>query len=186
MEPQYSLDSDTLSVEREGKKTTLAEGVDGFWPIALNQPVDGSGAVNHAVAFAKADGAGGYENEGESLYLWAAGYRESRKVLAEYFRVEHVESLGTRRGRTVLLIVMKDGGLGATHVALADPDRGEIFRADGAEVIERQPGLVRIGWFRDEDWDRMNEGASVRPVRSERLDLDAVWKRPVMHNPLQP
>ncbi|HXX66483.1 MAG TPA: hypothetical protein VEK07_04850 [Polyangiaceae bacterium] len=185
-EPQFAVESGTLSVTQDGRKVPIAHEVDGFWPIPIDEHPDGDHRVTRAVTFARADGAGGYENEGQSLYLWAPGDKESRKLMAEYFQIERVESLAARSGRTVLLIVMKDGGLGATHVAFADPERGELFRADGADVMQRAEGSVRIGWFRDEDWERLEQDAAVRPLRTERLDLDAVLRRPVMHNPRQP
>jgi len=185
-QPQFAVESGTLSVAQDGHKATIARGVDGFWPVPIEERQDADHRTAYAVTYAKADGAGGYENEGQSLYLWAPGYREGRKLVAEYFQIQRVESLAARSGRTVLLIVMKDGGLGATHVAFADPERGELFRADGADIVQRDEGSVRIGWFRDEDWERFEQDAAVHPVRTERLDLDAMLRRPAMHNPRQP
>lgn len=153
--------------------------------MALEASADANPQSAHAVAYARADGAGGYENEGQALYLWAPGYSAGRKLLAEYFQMDRVESLAARTGRRILQIVMKDGGLGATHVAFADPDRGELFRADGADVVEHADGSVLIGWFRNEDW-LDEDAAGRRPERTERLDLDLLLKRPVMHNPRQP
>jgi hypothetical protein len=180
--PEFSIESGRLCWEESGRKVTIADGVDGFWPIAIDEAGDGGHRALQAVAYAKADGAGGYENEGQSLYLWAPGYREGRKLVAEYFRIQQVDSLQARSGHTVLVIVMKDGGLGATHVGFADPERGELFRADGADVVQHEDGAVRIGWFRDADWNLLGQDASVRPQRSERFDLDALLKRRVMHN----
>jgi hypothetical protein len=186
-DPRFSLNAGTLSVERHGSATTIADGVEGFWPVALDVRSDGGAHAANAVAYARADGAGGYENEGQSLYIWAPGYKDGRKVLAEYFQIQSVEALAARSGRTVLEVVMRDGGLGATHVAFADPDHGELYRADGAEVIRRDAGSVWVGSFRDEDWEVLAQDAgTVHPVRTERFDLDALLRRPVMHNPRQP
>ncbi len=188
-EPRFSAESAILSMDLGGHKTKIADGVDEFWPVTIERRVDGSAQPERAVAYSRADGAGGYENEGESLYLFSpddAQARQGRKVLAEYFQIRRVESLGARSGATVLLVVMADGGLGATHVAFVDPARGEVFRADGADVVEHDDGAVRVGWFRDEDWDALAQDASVRPTRTELFDLDALLKRPVMHNPRRP
>jgi hypothetical protein len=186
--PEFSVDSGTLSWERSGRTKTIADHVVDFWPIAIDVAGDAHHHALEAVAYTKGDGdgAGGFENEGESLYLWAPGDREARKLLAEYFTIQRVESLRARSGRSVLVIVMTDGGLGATHVGFADPHRGELFRADGADVVQHEDGAVRIGWFRDEDWTVLGPDASVRPQRTERLDLDALLERRVMHNARQP
>jgi len=179
--PRFSVQAGTLSADQGGRWTTIADGVEWFWPVAIKEQ-DGGDVT--AVTYSKADGAGGYEGEGQALYLWIPGYAEGRKLVSEYFQIQRVEPLVSRSGRTVLKIVMKDGGLGATHVAFAAPDRGELHRADGADVVDYSDGAVQIGWFRDEDW--LDQDAAIRPMRTERIDIDALLTRPTMQNPRRP
>ncbi len=186
----FSISDGVLSFVHDGVKATIASGVDGFWPIAQavssRAGADGGERAAASIAYARADGAGGYENEGESLYLWALGYREGHKLLAEYFQIRGVDALLARSGKAVLLVTMMDGGLGATHLAFADPERGEVFRVDGAEVVGRGDGWVRIGWFRDEDWEALAQDSGVRPKRTELFELDRLLKRSATRTPQPP
>src|SRR5450432_797074 len=83
------------------------------------------------VLYSGRDGAGGYENEGESLHLYDASTGKQRKILSAYFVITRVEELMTSSGKTALLVMMTDGGLGASHLAVVNPKRGEVFSADG-------------------------------------------------------
>ncbi len=83
------------------------------------------------VAVSGLDGAGGYENEGQSLTVIdvADGFR--RRVVADYFAIVRVELLDVA-GHRGLLVHMRDGGRGSLHVTVVDPKRGQVFRARNA------------------------------------------------------
>src|SRR2546423_11317706 len=66
------------------------------------------------IAYSATDGAGGFEGEGQSLWLYDAARKQRRKILSEYFAIEGVEETVTRRGLKALIVRMRDGGLGAS------------------------------------------------------------------------
>jgi hypothetical protein len=135
-----------------------------------------------SVVYSAADGAGGYENEGQALHLYDTQTGEQRKIMAEYFVVERVRAVKTRTARTALLVKMRDGGLGALHLAVVDPSRGEVFYKEGADVISRRGESIVVGYYRDEDWDRIQHKTKVRPYKTEHFDLSKILEMPVITN----
>ncbi|MES3032606.1 MAG: hypothetical protein V4813_01265 [Gemmatimonadota bacterium] len=83
------------------------------------------------VAVSGLDGAGGFENEGQSLTVIDVAAGTRRRVVADYFQVVRVELLRAD-GAAALLVHMRDGGQGSLHVTVVDPDRGPVFRARNA------------------------------------------------------
>ena len=134
------------------------------------------------VLYSGRDGAGGYENEGQSLHLYEVSTGKRRKILSEYFAITGVEEVKASSGKTALLVKMIDGGLGASHLAVVDPERGEVFSAGGAEVVDRGGGAIVVGSYRDEDWDKLRANTKVRPFKTERYDLGELLLRPVIVN----
>jgi len=135
------------------------------------------------IAYSGRDGAGGFENEGESLRVFDPSTRKTRKVLSERFEIKKVESVRARNARTALLVTMEDGGLGATHIAVVDPARGEVWAQHGARFGSVTNGTIRVEWYRDEDWP-LEGKPSVKPVRTQSFDLSTLLARPVIiHRP---
>jgi hypothetical protein len=134
------------------------------------------------VLYSGRDGAGGYENEGQSLHLYDASTGKQRKILSTYFVITSVEELKTGSGKTALLVKMTDGGLGASHLSVVDPKRGEVFFTGGAEVEARGGGAIVVGSYQDEDWDKLRANTKVRPFKTERYDVDELLRRPVIVN----
>ena len=134
------------------------------------------------VLYSGRDGAGGYENEGQSLHLYDVSTGKRRKILSEYFAIMRIEEVMTSSGKTALLVQMTDGGLGASHLAVVDPERGEVFSAGGAEVMDRSGGAIVVGSYKDEDWDKLRTNTKVRPFKTERYDVDELLLRPVIAN----
>jgi hypothetical protein len=64
------------------------------------------------VVFSSHDGAGGFENEGQSLRIYDVKTRRTRKILSEHVFVTAVQSVRLRTGAIALLVKMGDGGLG--------------------------------------------------------------------------
>ena len=155
-----------------GVERKIAEGARKAWLI------DGG----RQVLYSAADGAGGYEQEGQGLHVYAFASGKERKIMAEYFVIERVEELKTKAGGIALLVTMRDGGLGATHVAVVNLERGEVFSADGARFLEHRDGRVVVGTFRDEDWERLRAGAKVRPQTVKSYDVDRLMGMPVIEN----
>lgn len=79
------------------------------------------------VAVSGLDGAGGYENEGQSLTVIDVAAGTRRRVVADYFTIVRVQLL-EGDGHRALLVHMRDGGHGSLHVTVVDPARGQVFR----------------------------------------------------------
>lgn len=136
------------------------------------------------VVYSGRDGAGGFENEGQSLRIYDAATGRTRKIMSEYYGIDRVTEAKTMRGRTALLVEMSDGGLGASYFAVVDPARGEVFFRRWAKLLSRQRDVITLGFFREDDWGEMieNSNANVRPYKRERHNLNALLQRRVIYN----
>jgi len=130
------------------------------------------------------DGSGGFENEGQSLYVYDPRTNKKRKVMSEYFAVNKITEVTTSRKKTALLVDLADGGLGASYQAVVDPNRGEVFFRRWAKVSSRRGDIIVIGRYKEDDWDKCieNEKAKVRPYRTERYNLNQLLRRRVIVN----
>ena len=137
------------------------------------------------LVYSKRDGAGGFEGEGESLRVFNAQTRKTRKVMSEYYAVNGLTEVRTMSGKTALIVKMSDGGLGALYLAVVDPSRGEVFFRRWAKLLSRKGDIIKIGYYREEvDWVALdeNENAKIRPYKTETFNLSAILKRPVIIN----
>jgi hypothetical protein len=136
------------------------------------------------VVYSAPGGAGGYENEGQSLYAYDAATGRQRKVMSEYYMVDEVTEVTTAAKKTALLVEMSDGGLGASYVAVVDPSRGEVFFRRWAKVVSRRGDSVVLGHYAESDWDKLNAGpgAQVTPRKTERVNLKSVLRGRVIVN----
>lgn len=135
------------------------------------------------VVYSSSHGAGGYENEGQSLHVYDLITRRSKRIMSEYFMVETVEEVVTTRKKRALLVTLEDGGLGASYVAVVDPARGEVFFRRWARILSRKGDTIVLGRYREDDWDKlMTDGAKVRPYRTERYNLNSLLLRRVIVN----
>ena len=130
------------------------------------------------------DGSGGFENEGQSLYVYDARTDKKRKVMSEYFIVNKIIEVTTSRNKTALLVDLTDGGLGASYQAVVDPNRGQVFFRRWSKVISRRGDIIVLGRYKEDDWDKFmeNENANVRPYRTERYNLNTLLRRKVIVN----
>lgn len=136
------------------------------------------------VVYSSSDGAGGFENEGQSLYLYDVRTRTRKRILSEYFAVDQIEEVVTSTKKRVLLVDMVDGGLGASYVAVVDPRRGEVFFRRHARILSRKGDLINIGFYKEDDWEKLDspENAKVRPYKTERHNLNSLLQRRVIVN----
>jgi type I site-specific restriction endonuclease len=136
------------------------------------------------VVYSSSDGAGGYENEGQSLHLYDVATGKHKRIMSEYFMVEKVEEAVTSNKKRALLIEMADGGLGASYVAVVDPWRGEVFFRRWARILARKGDTVVIGFYKEEDWEKLasEQSGEVRPYKSERHNLKSLLLRRVIFN----
>jgi len=104
--------------------------------------------------------------------------------MSEYFMVDKVEEVVTRKKKRALLVRMVDGGLGASYVAVIDPWRGEVFFRPRARILARKGDTIFIGSYKEEDWEKFDteQGGKVRPSKSERHNLDSLlWRRVIVN-----
>jgi hypothetical protein len=165
----------TLYATINGREKKIAEPVIDAWLI--------EGGRN--LVYSMRDGAGGFEDEGESLRIYNARSGQSRKIMSEYYAVKDVTDVKTRGGKTALLVKMVDGGLGGYYFAVVDPLRGEVFFRGLARLLSRRGDIIRLGFYREDiDWTifYQNENARGRPYKIESHNLTALLRRPVIVN----
>ena len=136
------------------------------------------------VVYSGRDGAGGFENEGQSLRMYDARTGRQRKIMSGYYGVDEVKEVTTSKGATALLVEMSDGGLGASYLAVVDPARGEVFFRRWVKIISRRGDIIVIGHYKEDDWEKFHEGgnARVRPYKTERQNLNTILRRRVIFN----
>ena len=146
------------------------------------------------VAYSWTDGAGGFENEGESLRVYNVRTGTTRKILAEFVGIVALTPLRLTTGELALLLKMADGGLGGSYFAVVDPKRGEVFYRRWAEVTDITGDQITLAFYNPDDWDQINDARSwkqenpnnvvsttkVKPIKVERHDLKRVLSRPVL------
>lgn len=136
------------------------------------------------VVYSSSEGAGGYENEGQSLHLYDVRTGKHKRIMSEYYMVDKVEEVVTSKKKRALLVSMSDGGLGASYVAVVDPLRGEVFFRHWARVLTRKGDTIVIGFYRERDWEKLDSEQSgrVRAYKTERHNLNSLLLRRVIFN----
>lgn len=134
------------------------------------------------VVYSSSEGAGGYENEGQSLHLYDVGTGKHKRIMSEYFMVETVKEVITSNKKRALLVTMEDGGLGASYVAVVDPLRGEVFFRRWARILANNGDTITLGFYREADWGEPEGSKKVRPYKRERHNLKTLLRRPVIVN----
>ncbi len=157
-----------------GSERKIADSAQKVWVLTNGRDIVYSGT----------DGAGGYENEGQSLYLYNTQAASARKLMSEYYVVQSVREAPVSNGKAVLLVEMTDRNIDATHVAVIDPGRGEVFCEDGAKLAAVEGDTIRLAFYGDDDWDAMmdNPNSNIKPQKTEQQDLKQLLERPVMNN----
>lgn len=158
-----------------GAETKIADAAIDAWIIEKGRNL----------VYSMRDGAGGFEGEGESLRIYNAQTRKTRKIMSQYYAVNGLTEVSTVGGKTALIVKMSDGGLGALYLAVVDPSRGEVFFRKWAKLLSRKGDIIKIGFYREgDDWIALdeNENAKVRPYKTETHNLSTILKRPVIIN----
>ena len=137
------------------------------------------------VIFSTPGGAGGFENEGQSLHLYDLVSDTQRVVLSEYFAIDAVQDVLTQTGQMAMIVEMRDGGLGASHVAIVDLHRGEVFVEQKAKVLSRTGDVLVLGYYHDEEWEALAHGINLRPYRTKSYSLSLIMKgEPIRREPV--
>ena len=133
------------------------------------------------VVYSSSEGAGGYENEGQSLHLYDVDTGTQKRIMSHYFMVQTVKEVVTSKNKRALLVTMEDGGLGASYVAVVDPWRGEVFFRRWARLLANKDDTIVLGFYKEEDWGEP-EASKVRPYKRERHNLNSLLLRSVIVN----
>ena len=167
-----------LFVTIGGKETKISDEAQQAWIINGGEHV----------VYSSSKGAGGYENEGQSLHRYDIATGKHRRIMSEYYMVDDVKEVVTSNKKRALLVTMSDGGLGASYVAVVDPWRGEVFFRQWARILSQKDDAIVLGRYRENDWEQLNSGgdAKVRPYKRERYDLKSLLKRRVIVNKRYP
>jgi hypothetical protein len=148
------------------------------------------------VVFSGPDGAGGFENEGQSLRIYNVATHATRKILSEYVMVTALKAVKTSSGAVALLVRLEDGGLGGSYFAVVDPKRGEVFFRQWAELRTLNGDNITLGFYREDDFEKIIEerdavnaspdqvmsNTKVRPYKTEQHNLAAILKGKVIYN----
>lgn len=137
--------------------------------------------------FSSRPSGGRYENEGQSLRIYEVRVGTHRKLLSAYYIIDQVSDFKTKGGNKALLVEMRDGGLGASHLAVVDPRRGQVFLRKQVKLLKRSGDLIVLGRFHEADWERMAGDMVIQPYKTERYDVNTLLRRPaVVQNRVRP
>lgn len=134
------------------------------------------------VVYSSSEGAGGYENEGQSLHLYDVKTGNHKRIMSQYFIVETIKEVITSNRKRALLVTLEDSGLGAYYLAVVDPWRGEVFFRRWVRILANKGDTIVLGFYREQDWAELDEGKRVRPYKKERHNLKTLLRRPVIVN----
>lgn len=145
------------------------------------------------VAYSALDGSGGYENEGQSVWIVDVADKQRRKVMSEYTMVREITEHQLPDGRGLLVVRLEDGGAGMSHIAFVDPLRGQVAREPRSLVASVVGDTIELhAWDGEAPWtepdgrDPATGLLRVPPARVTRLSLSELLARPTMENPRSP
>lgn len=175
-----------LFVTVNGKRKKIADSTPDAWIVSDGREIVYSGS----------DGAGGYENEGQSLRIYNAATGETRKIMSQYTYVVGLTEKKLSGGASVLLIRMGDGGLGGSYFAVVDPRRGEIFYQRFAELTSVEGDAITLAFYDERDWEDIGgergwnyvnktaipKPTKIKPEKTVKYDLKKILKNKVIFN----
>lgn len=126
--------------------------------------------AGRAVLYSGTDGAGGFEDEGHSLYRYDVASGDRRKLLAADALIHEVTEARSRAGRLVYVVSLRDGAVGGPSTSILDPARGELHRQRDAAFDRAADGLVILSLYRQGAFD----GPPPSPIGTVTLDLDRI------------
>jgi hypothetical protein len=177
-----------LFITVNGKQKMIAEQANDAWIINDGKEIVYSGR----------DGAGGYENEGQSLRIYDVNTGKTKKIMSHYYYITGLSALKLKNGQTALLVRLEDGGLGGAYFSLVDPRRGEVFFRGWAEITQLKNDTVTLAFYKESDWEIINQArdstfylnknafpaqrAKVKPYKTENYDLKKILRNKVNYN----
>jgi hypothetical protein len=163
---------------RAGKLVVMIDGAGKeIAPAAFRAWIIDAGA---RIAYSTPGRVHGFEGEGDALHIYDAATAKTSEVMSAPFEITKVEEAYASNGRRALLATMSDSGLGASHVAVVDPARGQVFEAQQAKIMQRRGDRILVGFFRESDWERMSDSTPLQPFRVRTYDLKDLLRRPLL------
>jgi hypothetical protein len=157
-----------LMVTVNGKARTVAPKA-----VARAWVLKGEKAVVYSVREMKH----GYEGEGEALFRYDVATGQTRRLMTAAVMVDKVYELTTAGGKSLLCVTLSDGGLGANHVALVNPERGVVFANTRARFVKVEPRQIVVAEWKDFNRWHGAEEPRGKPNRLISLDPDRVLSR---------
>jgi hypothetical protein len=155
----------TLTVDGKAK-TIAAKDVANYWMTK-------AGAILYSVRERKR----GYEGEGEALFLYDRTTETKTRLLTDDYMIEKVYELTTTGGKSLLCVTMSDGGLGANHVAIVNPERGTVFAQPMSRFARVEPNRIIVAEWADSDrWHGADEPRG-KPTAYLTFSPDRVLKQ---------
>ena len=177
-----------LYITVNGKQKMIAEQANDVWIINDGKEVVYSGR----------DGAGGYENEGQSLRIYDVNTGKTKKIMSHYYYVTGLSAFKLKNGQTALLVRLEDGGLGGAYFSVVDPKRGEVFFRGWAEITGLKNDTITLAFYKESDWETINQArdtsfyqnknafpakkTKVKPYKTETHDLKKILRNKVIYN----
>ena len=127
-----------------GRKVTIGESS----KFQSNEPIVVVSQNQQKVFYTTASEGYGYENEGEGIQAYDTHTGKTSTILKEYFMIDDVKEV-KHGDRSFLLVGMSDGGEGASHCAIVDVERGEVYSQDHAVIMTSDKDSVRIAVYGD-------------------------------------
>lgn len=155
-----------LKVTIGGADKTLADHVWKYWLF------DGG----RTLLWAGSDGAGGYENEGQSLWRYDARTGRKKKLGAFTYMINAVREARSRRGKRGFVASMSDGGLGAPHVAVVREGGGVVWQETVARLAAIRNGRIAVAVMRTRDLEAMDDWSKLPVRRMVYRELDRLLK----------
>ncbi len=177
-----------LYITVDEKERKIADAVSKAWIVNDGKEV---------VYSRRKDGAGGFENDGESLRIYNLATGKTRKILSEYVGVDAVMDTRLSTGESTLLVRMSDGASSVSYFAVVNPIRGEVLYRALAELTEINGDQITLAFYGENDWDVIQEARGgtnfepnkvilphpkITPSKTEMHDLKEVLGHKVIYN----
>ncbi|MBI3789670.1 MAG: hypothetical protein HY275_02195 [Gemmatimonadetes bacterium] len=140
------------------------------------------------VVFTSFGGAGGYRGSGQALWRYDIRKGEKTEIMREYYLVEQITPLPVKGGGPMLIVSMREPLTLIRHLAIVDPMRGEVFRAERSVVVGSDSAGVTIReWAPPASWlaEALDDSTGLpkaAPVRTWRLSPTELRQFAVLTN----
>ena len=143
------------------------------------------------VVYTAFGGAGGYRGSGQALWRYDVRTGRKTQVMSEYYLVEQIELFPFKGGEPLLIISMREPLQLVRHVAIVDPMRGEVFRAEHSAITSSDSVSFTVTeWGAPVSWlkEALNDSTGLpraAPLRTYRVMAAPLRQVAVLTNELR-